>query len=177
LKLILNLQSNIVLQHEIHQLQEYDHIVDTAKTILDNSLIGRWISISWRRQTETLDFYAFDVGMVTHVKDGKVFVDYKNEGVHAALLKSSGWNCSTTDIPRRQHRWRMLKSNASTTGNKAQESKPMTGFELKYSHCSYTNDDDMSRGVFSGTDEGGQICVMCCNLRLPSSDEVLLAKE
>jgi hypothetical protein len=67
--------------------------------------------------------------MMTNVKDGKVFVDYKDDGVHATPLESSGWNCSTTDIPRRQHRWHMLKSNASTTGNNAQESKPMTGFE------------------------------------------------
>jgi hypothetical protein len=72
---ISSVQRCFALQHEIHQLQEYDLIVDTAKTILDNSLIGRWISISWRRQTETLDFYAIDVGMVTDAKDGKVFVD------------------------------------------------------------------------------------------------------
>jgi hypothetical protein len=44
---------------------------------LDNSLIGRWISISWYRQTKTLDFFAFDVGVVTDVKEGKVFVDSK----------------------------------------------------------------------------------------------------
>jgi hypothetical protein len=31
LKLILYLQSDVVLQHEIHQLQEYDLVVDTAK--------------------------------------------------------------------------------------------------------------------------------------------------
>ena len=96
------------MQHEIHQLNEYDLIVDAMKTTLDNSLIGRWISISWHRQTETLDFFAFDVGMVTDVKEGKVFVDYKDEGVHAVPLKASGWNCSTNNIPRRQHRWRML---------------------------------------------------------------------
>jgi hypothetical protein len=130
----LYLQSDIVLQHEIHQLLEYNLIVDTAKTILDISLIGRWISISWHRQTETLDFNAFDVGMVTDVKDGKVFVEYKDEGVHATPLKSNGWNCLTTDIPRRQHRWCMLKSNASTTGNKAQESKPVTCLEWKCTH-------------------------------------------
>ncbi len=133
---------------------------------MDNSLIGRWISISWRRQTDTLDFYAFDVGMVTDVKDGKVFVDYKDEGFHAAPLKSSGWNCLITDIlPRGQHRWSMLKSDASTTGNKAQESKPMTGFKWKCSHCSYSNEDDMSRNAFGDTDEGGQICIQCSNLR------------
>ncbi len=89
LKLILYLQSDNVLQHLIYQLQEYDLIVDTAKNILDNSLIGRWISISWHRQTEALEFFAFDVGIVTDVEDGKVFVDYKDEGVHATPLKSS----------------------------------------------------------------------------------------
>ncbi len=154
LKLISYLQSDVVLQHEIHQLQEYDLIVDVAKTILDNSLIGRWISISWHRQIETLDFNAFDVGMVNDVKDGKVFVDYKDEAVHATPLKSSGWNCLTTDIPRRQHRWHMLKRDASATCNKAQEPKPMTGFEWKCFLCSYSNEDDMSRDVFEDTNEG-----------------------
>jgi hypothetical protein len=46
--------------------------------------------------------------MVTDVKEGKVIVDNKDEGVHVVPLKASGWNCSTNDIPRRQHRWRML---------------------------------------------------------------------
>ncbi len=68
MKIISYLQSNVVLQNKIHQLQEYNLIVDAAKTILDNSLIRRWIRISWHRKTETLDFYAFDVGMVTMVK-------------------------------------------------------------------------------------------------------------
>ncbi len=69
------------------------------------------------------------------------------------------------------------KSNASTTGNTAQESQPMTGLEWKCSHCSYTNEVDMLRVVFGDTDEGGQTCIMCYNLRLPSSDEVLLPKK
>ncbi len=30
----------------------------------------------------------------------------------------------------------------------------------------------MSRVVFGDTDEGEQPCVMCCNLRIPSSDKV-----
>ncbi len=103
------------MQHEIHQLNEYDLIVDAMKTTLDNSLIGRWISISWHRQTETLDFFAFDVGMLTDVKEGKVFVDYKDEGVHAVPLKASGWNCSTNNIPRRHHRWHMLAKKYTKT--------------------------------------------------------------
>jgi hypothetical protein len=85
---------------------------------LDNYLIGRWIGISWRRQTETLGFLAFDVGMVTDVKEGKVLVDYKDEGVHAVPLKASGWNCSTNNIPRKQHRWRMhAKKNHQNRSN------------------------------------------------------------
>jgi hypothetical protein len=69
------------------------------------------------------------------------------------------------------------KSNASTAGNMAQESKPMTGLEWKCSHCSYTIEEDMSRAVFRDTDEGGQTSIMCCNLRLPPSDEDLLARN
>ncbi len=47
------------------------------------------------------------------------------------------------------------KSNASTTGNKAQELKPMAGYEWKCPQCSYTNDEEMSRTVFGDTNEGG----------------------
>ncbi len=46
-----------------------------------------------------------------------------------------------------------LKCNGSTTGKMAQDSKPMTGFERKCSHCFYTNDEDMSRAVFGDTYE------------------------
>jgi hypothetical protein len=47
------------------------------------------------------------------------------------------------------------KSYAFTTGNTVQESKPMTGSEWKCSHCSYTNEEEISRSVFGDTDEGG----------------------
>jgi hypothetical protein len=53
----------------------------------------------------------------------------------------------------------------------------MTGFEWKCSHCSFTNEVDMSRDVFGDTDEGGQTCVMHCNICIPPSDEVVLAKK
>jgi hypothetical protein len=71
----------------------------------------------------------------------------------------------------------MGAKSASTTGNMAQELKPMTGLEWKCSRGSYTNEEDILRAVFGDTDEGGQTCIMCCNLRLPSSAEVLLAKK
>ncbi len=64
---------------------------------MDNSLIGRWVSISWHRPTESVDFFAFDVGVVTDVKNRNVFVDYKDDGVH-----------SVTDIQKSEHTWHML---------------------------------------------------------------------
>ncbi len=69
------------------------------------------------------------------------------------------------------------KSNASTTGKTAQDSKPMPVFEWKCPHCSYTNSEDMSSAVFGDNSVGRQTCVMCYNLRVPSSDGVSLAKN
>jgi hypothetical protein len=46
-----------------------------------------------------------------------------------------------------------LKLNASTTGKTTQDSKPTTGLEWKCPHCSYTNEEDMSRAVFGDTTE------------------------
>jgi hypothetical protein len=48
-----------------------------------------------------------------------------------------------------------VKNNASTMGNKAQQSKPMAGFEWKCFHCSYTNEEEIFRAVSGDTDEGG----------------------
>jgi hypothetical protein len=53
--------------------------------------------------------------MVTDVKKGKVFVDYKDEGVQTVPLEASGWNCSTNNIARRQHRRRMLAKKHTKT--------------------------------------------------------------
>ena len=69
------------------------------------------------------------------------------------------------------------KSNASTIGKTAQDSKPTTIFEWKRPHCSYTTDEDMSRAVFGDTSEARQTCIMCYNLHAPSSDGDSLAKN
>ncbi len=70
-----------------------------------------------------------------------------------------------------------LKCNASTTGKTTQDSKPTTIFEWKCPHCSYTNDEDMLRAVFGETSEARQTCIMCYNLRVPSSNGDSLAKN
>jgi hypothetical protein len=62
------------------------------------------------------------------------------------------------------------KSNVSTTGKMAQDSKPMTLKEWKCHHCSLTNEEDMLIAVFGNTTEARQTCIYCRNLRLPSSD-------
>jgi hypothetical protein len=65
------------------------------------------------------------------------------------------------------------KSNASTTGKTAQDSKPMTLKEWKCPHCSLTNEEDMSIAVFGDTAEARWTCINCGNLRCPSSDRDL----
>ncbi len=57
-----------------------------------------------------------------------------------------------------------------------QDSKPTIGFEWKCTHCSYTNEEDMSR-VVGDTAEARQTCIMCYNLRLPSNEGESLAKN
>ncbi len=69
------------------------------------------------------------------------------------------------------------KLNASTTGKTAQDLKPTTGLEWKCPHCSYTNEEDMSRAIFGDTAEARRTCIMCYNLHLPSSDGDSLAKN
>jgi hypothetical protein len=43
------------------------------------------------------------------------------------------------------------KSNASTTGKTAQDSKPTAFLECKCPHCSFTNEEDMLIAVFGDT--------------------------
>jgi hypothetical protein len=69
------------------------------------------------------------------------------------------------------------KSNASTTGKTAQDSKPTTFLEWKCPNCSITNKEDMSIAVFGDTAEARRTCIICRNLRLPSSDGDSLAKN
>jgi hypothetical protein len=76
----------------------------------------------------------------------------------------------------KHHQWG-AKSNASTTGKTAQDYKPMTFFEWQCPHCSYTNSKDMSRSDFEDTSEAIRTCIMCYNLRVPSSNGTSLAKN
>jgi hypothetical protein len=69
------------------------------------------------------------------------------------------------------------KSNASTIGKTAQDLKPMTVFEWKCPHCSYTNFEDMLRAVLGDPSEARQTCIKCNNLRVPLSDGDTLAKN
>ncbi len=69
------------------------------------------------------------------------------------------------------------KSNASTIGKTAQNSQPMTVFEWKCIHCSYTNSEDMSSAVFGDTSEARQTCIMCYNLCVPLSNGDTLLKN
>jgi hypothetical protein len=74
---------------------------------------GRWISISWRRTTDFFDLFAYDVDVIADVKNGKVFVDYNDDGVYSVSLNSRGWNCSITDTPKNEKNWHLLEENES----------------------------------------------------------------
>ncbi len=62
------MQRDVVLQHEKNQLDELDLMVDKTKTTMDQSLKGRWISVSWHRKSDSFDFFAYDVGVILEVK-------------------------------------------------------------------------------------------------------------
>jgi hypothetical protein len=103
------IQRDVILEHEKSQLDQYKLIVDKKKTTLNKSLIGRWISISWRRTTDYNEFFAYDVGVVADIKkDGTVFVDYKDDGIYSVSLTPRGWDCSMTETPKNEKKWRLL---------------------------------------------------------------------
>ncbi len=101
------------MEDEKSQLDQHKLIVDRKKTTLDNSVIGRWISISWCRTTDYIDFFAYDVGVIADVKNGKGFVNYNGDGVYSVSLNSRGWNCSITDTPKNEKNWHLLEKKES----------------------------------------------------------------
>jgi hypothetical protein len=101
------------LEHEKSQLDQHKLIVDRKKTSLDDSVIGRWISISWCRTTDYIVFFAYDVGVIADVENGKVFVYYNDDGVYSVSLNSRGWNCSITDTPKNEKNWCLLEEKES----------------------------------------------------------------
>ncbi len=64
-------------------------MVDKTKTTMDQSLKGRWISVSWHRKSDSFDFFAYNVGVVLEVKNGVCTIDYKDDGIHFIPLKQA----------------------------------------------------------------------------------------
>jgi hypothetical protein len=62
---------------------------------IDNTLEGRWISLSWHRNFDpdgNIGFYAFDVGVISNILQNKVLISFSEEDKRYAVpLKSNNW--------------------------------------------------------------------------------------
>jgi len=105
-------QVDVVMQHEQNELIDNDLIIDDIKPKLNKDIIGRWISIAFKRECHGNKFLVFDVGVVTELIGSHVYVDYRTDGgIVAVPLQSKDFNCSITCPPSKQYMWRMLLSN------------------------------------------------------------------
>jgi hypothetical protein len=82
------------LLHEREQLRINDLFIDVNKQLtIDNTLEGRWISISWHRKVDTesnIGFYAFDVGVISSILQTKVRISFLEEDKSCTIpLKSN----------------------------------------------------------------------------------------
>jgi hypothetical protein len=53
----------------------------------------------------------------------------------------------------------------------------MAGSKWKCPQCTYKNEEEISRAVIGDTNDKGWTCIICYNLHLQSSDEVIPAKK
>ncbi len=69
--------------HEREQLRINDLFIDVNKPLtIDNTLEGRWISISRHRKVDpdgNIGFYAFDVGVISSILQNKVQIFFSDE--------------------------------------------------------------------------------------------------
>jgi hypothetical protein len=69
--------------HERGQLRIDDLFIDVNKPLtINNTLEGRWISVSWHRKVDpdgNIGFYAFDVGVISSIIQNKVQISFTDE--------------------------------------------------------------------------------------------------
>jgi hypothetical protein len=96
--------------HEREQLRANDLFIDVNKPLsIDNTLVGRWISISWFRNLDPNSingFYAFNVGYIASIVENIVQIHF-NEVAESydVPLKSSNWTNCVKVPPSRQYQW------------------------------------------------------------------------
>lgn len=106
--------------HEREQLSIHDLFIDVNMPMyIDETLIGRWISISWFRRSDSQinsGFYAFDIGIISEVVgQNKVKVRFEEEfDSYDVLLQPKNWTSCVISPPTRQYQWRLLRKKASS---------------------------------------------------------------
>jgi hypothetical protein len=104
--------------HEREQLCINDLFVDVNKPLtINNTLEGRWISVSWHRKVDSegnIGFFAFDVGVISSILQNKVQISFAEENKsYTVPLKSNNLTKCVNFPPSRQYQWQLLSKKAS----------------------------------------------------------------
>ncbi len=96
--------------HEREQLHINDLFIDVNKPLtIDNTLEGRWISVSWHRKVDpdgNIGFYAFDVGLISSILQNIVHVYISEEDIRYTVpLKPKNWTKCVNFPPSGQYQW------------------------------------------------------------------------
>ncbi len=104
--------------HDREQLRINDLFIDVNKQlIIDNTLEGRWIRVSWHRKVDpngNIGFYAFDVGVISSILQNKVQISFAEEDKNYTVpLKTNNWTKCVNFPPSKKYQWRLLSKKAS----------------------------------------------------------------
>ena len=111
---------DVMLLHESQQLESFGLCININKPIvLDNSLVGMWISISWEREFEKStipNFLTFDVGRIVSYRNDVYNVLYDENGrkIYTIKLDINDWYDCLETPPTRPNQWRLLSKRVRT---------------------------------------------------------------
>jgi hypothetical protein len=85
--------------------------------IIDNTLEGRWISISWHRKVDpdsNIGLHAFDVGVISSILQNEVQISFLEEDKSNNVpLKLNNKTKCVNFPPSRQYHWQLFSKKAS----------------------------------------------------------------
>lgn len=112
-----------MLLHESQQLESLGLCININKPIaLNNSLVGMWISISWKRDCEKSQvpsFFTFDVGKIVSYGNNifNILYDDDEDGrkIYTIKLHINDWYDCLESPPTRPNQWRLLSKQVIST--------------------------------------------------------------
>ncbi len=99
-------------------MSTHDLFIDVNKPVsIDDTSLGRWISISWFRKFDSNisnSFYVFDDGVISSIHNKILQVLFEEGGEsYDVFLQPNNWiNCVLLP-PTRQYQWQLLRKKAS----------------------------------------------------------------